>query len=68
MKNSEKIKPYITPPVEKEVKGRWEPTSAMQCSRCNGIVSTELNDLEHGAGNDGEEEYECPHCGSWNVM
>ena len=56
-------------PVVKKKPGRWEPCSALQCSECNGIVTTELNDLDHGDENeDGETEYECPHCGSENLF
>lgn len=55
---------------EQEATGVFEPCSAMQCSECGGIVTTELNDLEHGKDNgdkEGETLYECPHCGSWNT-
>jgi DNA-directed RNA polymerase subunit RPC12/RpoP len=54
--------------VELEKHGEWLPCSALQCSLCNGIVTTELNDLDHGENDEGEMEYECPHCGSQNTF
>jgi DNA-directed RNA polymerase subunit RPC12/RpoP len=51
-----------------EKHGEWLPCSALQCSLCNGIVTTELGDLDHGENDEGEMEYECPHCGAANVF
>jgi len=62
-------KPEPETEAEKVINGVWEPCSAIQCSNCNGIVSTEVNDLEHGEDEeDGEMRYECPHCGAWNTI
>jgi len=61
--------PSLIDVVDSVTEGTWEPCSALQCSNCNGIVTTELNDLDHIEDeNDGEMTWECPHCGSWNKI
>ena len=61
--------PSLIDVVDSVTEGTWEPSLALQCSNCNGIVTTELNDLEHCEDeDDGEMTFECPHCGSWNKI